>query len=332
MNNGVNSDTKNIIPGAKIAPPKEEHVETLVDTQLSEPIETLDSEPKTKEVNIEPPKIVSSEPVLSPDDKKAHEEHLQVVKEQQLNKVNKKKQVQITSFLLLIILFLVIVCTLMWYSNKLTTDKLNEVCSPVSTTNGSKELDLNSFIVKDLYSKVKTNVREDLEEIDLNDELKVYLAYRQIGQGDIYESHCNMFSTDSMPAFTCNANDYWSPRAFKVETLEREYKKLFGENTVFPKVNIQLGNSCLGGFQYIESRGEYVQGQCKTAGVIGYSADKELINATSKEATIILKEKVTYYNSLETKLPEGLVSGTYEYTFKLDRNYNYIYVGKKLIK
>ena len=43
-------------------------------------------------------------------------------------------------------------------------------------------------------------------------------------------------------------------------------KKLYGENTSIPFTNIQLGNTCIGGYQYIPSRGEFVQGLCNGSG------------------------------------------------------------------
>lgn len=328
-NKGVNENNQTI-PGVKIAPPKEEHIETLVDVQLNEPV--VKKEEKKMDDVVAPPEILASERVLSEDEKKKQKEGDILEIEEKVKKVEKKKQVKITGFLLFIIFLLVGVCGLMLYTYNLKVDELEDVCSPVSTTKGSKELDLDSFIVKDLYSKVSTDLLEDLAQVQLNDELKVYLAYRQIGQGDIYSSNCNLFSNGNMPAFTCSVNDYWAPKAFKVETLEHEYKKLFGETSVFPKLNIQLGSSCLGGYQYIESRGEYVEGKCKTTGVTMYSVDKKLVGATSRESTIVLKESVKYYGNSENKLPDSLVSGTYEYTFKLDRNYNYVYVSKELIK
>ena len=329
-NKGVNENNNQAIPGVKVAPPKEELVETLVDIQLREPVEK--NEKKVKNEAVAPPEILSSEKVLTEEEKKKIQENDVHVIEEKVKKNEKKKQVKITGFLLFIIFLLVAVGGLMFYTYSLKIKEFEEISSPVSTTKGSKELDLDSLIVKDLYSKVSTDIFEDLGQIELNDELKLYLAYRQIGQGEVYSSNCNLFNSANMPAFTCSVNDFWAPKAFKVETLEKEYKKLFGENSIFPKRNIQLGNSCLGGYQYIESRGEYVEGKCKTTGVSMYSADKKLIGATSRESTIVLKESVKYYGNVENKLPDGFISGTYEYTFKLDRNYNYVFVSKQLVK
>ena len=100
---------------------------------------------------------------------------------------------------------------------------------------------------------------------------------------------------------------------------------------LIPYQNIQLGNSCVGGYKYIEERGEYVQGLCKTNAANMYSVSKKLIEATSRESIIVLKERVKYYGSEGVSLPERLASGVYEYTFKLDVNYNYVYVSKTLV-
>lgn len=204
-------------------------------------------------------------------------------------------------------------------------------CTPVSTKGEEKELDLNSNIVKDLYSRVKTSLREDLGQSELNDELKLYLAYRQINNTEFYDSHCKSFMTAGMEPFTCDEANNFIPKAFKADVLEVEYRKLFGYDQEVPHGNIQLGNTCIGGYQYIASRGEYVQGRCASTGTTLYRADKELTSAYSKEAIIVLRERVKYYGSEGLNVPERLVSGTYEYTFKLDMNYNYAYVGKKLV-
>ena len=116
----------------------------------------------------------------------------------------------------------------------------------------------------------------------------------------------------------------------KEESLKIEYKKLFGETANFQNTNIQLGRTCLGGYQYIASRGEYVSGYCAQAPTTSYYVEKELEKAISKESTIYLYEKVKYLGSEGQKLPEELLSGTYKYTFKLDTNYNYVLISKEL--
>ncbi len=239
----------------------------------------------------------------------------------------KKKKNFLARFWFFIVLILLGVLGYVRYSNQQQLVIMQEKCTPVSTSGESKELDLDSTIVQDLYNKVKTTIREDLGESELNDQLKVYLAYRQIANSDIYESQCNLFDKNKMEPFTCEDS---STMAFKEETLQLELKKLFGDDTNIKGKNVQLGTSCIGGFEYIAERGEYVQGRCLSTGATLYRVEKELIGATSTESTIVLKEKVKYYGSEGLTLPERLVSGTYLYTFRLDMNYNYVLVSKEL--
>ncbi|MCI7702445.1 MAG: hypothetical protein MSS28_05065 [Tenericutes bacterium] len=237
-----------------------------------------------------------------------------------------------------LLFFLIVVAGFCFYTYYEYTNHQNEIvrlkeaCTPVSTTKDEKKLDLNSTIVKDLYSKVATNIKEDSAEVELNDSLKLYLASRQIPHDKIYNSNCNQFSDTSMPLYTCIDNENYTPTAFKEEDLKIEYKKLFGENAEFVNANIQLGRKCIGGYQYIESRGEYVQGYCAQVPTTSYLVEKELTKALSRESTITLYERVKYLGSEGQKLPEKLISGTYKYTFKLDTNYNYVLISKELEK
>lgn len=247
------------------------------------------------------------------------------------NKKKKKKpKNKLARFLLFIVFLLVLGCAFMWYYHQQQMLLMNIKCTPVSTTSGSKELDLDSTIVTELYSKVKTNIKEDLGQSELNDELKIYLAYRQIPQSKFYESRCNLFETINMEPFTCQASTTFTPLAFKESDIQLELKKLFGEDANIANQNIQLGNTCIGGYQYIEKRGEYVQGQCQSTGTVLYRVEKELIGAVSNKSTIVLTERVKYYGSEGLEVPSKLVSGIYKYTFKLDMNYNYIFVNKEL--
>lgn len=243
----------------------------------------------------------------------------------------KKKHTGLILYLLTIAGF----CFYTYYTydlNEKKIAKMQEECSPVSTSGEIKELPLDSTIVQDLYSKVGTNIKEDAAETELNESLKMYLAYRQISNDKIYESNCNQFDDTLMPSYICEDNNEFTPTAFKEETLKVEYKKLFGENSNFQNSNIQLNKKCIGGYQYISSRGEYVQGYCGQVPTVAYQVTKNLFKATSQESTIVLYEKVKYIGSEGQKLPDNLISGTYKYTFKLDNNYNYIYVSKELGK
>lgn len=230
-----------------------------------------------------------------------------------------------------IILLLLIIAGLAFYIYQdYTKDLAKGECSPlVASDNTLRELDLNSSIVQELYDKVKTTIREDVAYHNFDDVFKLYLAYRQIPNSDIYDSHCNLFDESSMSNFSCNDSLSFVPKAFKVETLEREVKKLFGESITIENQDIVLGNSCLGGFQYIPERGEYVQGYCGQVPTTAYNVDKELISATVQGDTIILKENVRYY-SAEGISGDQLQNGVYVHTFKLDNNYHYAYVDRTI--
>lgn len=207
--------------------------------------------------------------------------------------------------------------------------QLNFDCTPVTTVKKEKKLDINSTIVKDLYSKIQTNIREDLAEMELNDSMKLYLATKQIVPNKIFETDCHQFSPINLTGYTCVNNQNYTPQAFTEETLQIELKKLFGEKTEIPNQDIQLGKACVGGYHYIESRKEYVKGVCNNYAGTSFKATKRIKEAISKNSTIIIKEEVKYYGNEQLKVPDNLKSGTYIHTFKLDSNYNYVYVSKE---
>lgn len=239
-----------------------------------------------------------------------------------------KKHSILTFFLLVIVILMAAYIGYSYYNYNLTINRYNSLYSPVSTTGNEKNLDINSPFVQNLYNNVKTNIREDIAESELNMSMRLYLAYRNIPHTKIYDSNCDGFDNSAMIPYTCS--DSIIPKAFKKEDLLIEYQKLFGENLDFSYQNIQIGKNCIGGYQYIPSRNEYVQGYCTSNITTTAKVTKKLLSATSKESTITLKEEVKYVSSEGQFLPEYLKSGTYNYIFKLDRNYNYIYVNKYL--
>lgn len=245
-----------------------------------------------------------------------------------VNNVSKKKKSKAGVFIFLLLL---IIGGLGYYIyTDYMKDQARGECSPlVASNNELRELDINSSIVKELYSKVKTSIREDIAYHNFDDTLKLYLAFRQIPNSEIYDSNCNLFNDTTMTNFTCSSAVNFVPKAFKVETLQREVKKLFGENVEIANKDITLGNSCYGGYQYIADRGEYVQGYCGQIPTTTYSVDKELVSATVQGDTITLKEKVRYYSAQGIDNPE-LKNGVYVYTFKLDNNYHYAYVNRTI--
>ena len=189
------------------------------------------------------------------------------------------------------------------------------------------ELDVNSTIVQDLYSKVSTTVREDIADPNLDDSMKRYLAYRQISSNRIYESNCNLFNQNKINNYVCDDNNF-KPTAFKEETLQVELKKLFGETTVIDHGNIQLGQLCVGGYEYIEERGEYVEGQCIRNNAVTIKANKKIVSAYRINDEITIEEEVNYAADKQEQIPDSLQDGIYIYNFKLDTNFNYAYISK----
>lgn len=227
---------------------------------------------------------------------------------------------------------LLVIALLLFYSAYLYLDynnKLNEViysCTPTDISS-EKSIDINSSLVQDLYKKVKTNILEDYSQPEWDDTMRLYLAYRQLHVNDFYDSNCTLFRNEVMEPYKCEVKDF-TPRAFKVSSLVIEWKKLFGENTPINLGNIKLKNSCIGGFQYIPERDEFVEGYCNYKTTTSFKVTKSLKEATSDGATIVLKESVKYHENEKMEKPKYLRSGTYIYTFKLDMNYNYVLVSK----
>ena len=238
-----------------------------------------------------------------------------------------KKKGSIIPLLLLIIVGLGFYSYYITKSKNETIKQISYNCTPIASQK-EKELNINSTLVQDLYNKVSTTIREDYANPYLNEEMKLYLAYRQITEKEKYDSNCNLFDTTSMEPYTCSETATFKPKAFKEEDLVREYKKLFGENTYFKLNNIQLGNTCIVGYQYIGERGEFVEGYCNKKTATSYKVDKEITRATTTGNTIVITEDVKYKANEQMDLPDYLKSGTYRYTFRLDMNYNYILISK----
>ena len=365
MDNNSNDLTENqSIPGVKVAMPSDKPVDATtvdkgaalsnavrVNNQVQQPVMTSAASIQSASVSPTIPVPQTSQPVLTVQPASGSQISASVMQPVALETVmtnatgnsnnvesvdgkkkkEKKPKNKLARFYFFIIVLLVGGCCYLWYYHQQQMIIMNQKCTPVSTSGEVKELDLNSTIVKDLYSKVATNIREDLASTNFDDQMKVYLAYRQIGNSNLYESNCNKFSTISMEPFACEVTATFVPKAFKANVLQVELKKLFGEDTNINNQNVQLGNKCVGGYQYIEERGEYVQGQCTLADATLYRVEKQLISATSRESIIELVEQVKYFGNESLNLPDRLVSGKYKYTFKLDMNYNYIYVSKELI-
>lgn len=244
------------------------------------------------------------------------------------NTQGKKKSSKITPILLIIILGLggYLLYTTKNYKAKLDNLKYN--CTPVTSYKEEKKLDLNSTLVTDLYKKVKTTIREDIAQPTWDDTMKLYLAYRQIPDHEKYDTNCNLFDQTKMEPYICEESTVFKPKAFKQETLILELKKLFGEENNIQLNNIKLTNSCIGGYEYIPEREEYVEGYCDKQNATMFKVDKKLEKAITYRNTIVLTENVKYHANERMSLPEYLKSGNYIYTFRLDMNYNYILISK----
>ncbi len=242
----------------------------------------------------------------------------------------KQKMNKLMLFLFLLVLILGGLSFFLYSSKKRSLSELKYRCSPIHESKEEVALDLDSTLVQDLYSKVKTSIREDYAQPEWNDTMKLYLAYRQISSHEMYDSNCNMFDKEKMEPYTCEMSVTFMPRAFSTSTLELEWKKLYGEETPMPHINVKLQNGCVGGFEYISERDEYVEGYCKNPVATSFKVKKTLKSAYSSRNMIILEEEVKYSGNEKMELPSYLKSGTYYYTFRLDMNYHYVLVSKKL--
>ena len=129
--------------------------------------------------------------------------------------------------LIAIIFFLIVGMIAIDRSNRQKVAEINYNCTPVASSGKETPLDINSTIVKSLYSKVATTIREDVAQPEFNEEMKLYLAYRQILEKDKYDSNCNLFSNVAMQPYTCTVSTSFVPKAFKKETLEQKIKELY---------------------------------------------------------------------------------------------------------
>lgn len=234
---------------------------------------------------------------------------------------------------LLPLLFLIIIGLggYIYYMNQNYTNQINQLnynCTPISSTKKEVELDVDSVLVKGLYKKVETNIREDLAQPEFNDNMRIYLAYRQILEKDKYDTNCQGFSLSTMEPYICDVSDDFVPKGFHEDILIQKIKELYGEKTEIELNNVQLGKVCLVGYQYIPARKEFVQGFCNQQNATSLKVTKNLTKAISTGNTIILTEEVKYHENEGISVPDSLKSGIYYYTFRLDMNYNYVLVSK----
>ena len=321
---GNNTAVVNAAPQAQAAQPVIVSAEPQPQTQTQPvPVMTIPKQETPELPGVKPTPVVTETPQPQPVLTKVEE-----TPQPEVVETKPKQKINITAILVFILILLIgyIVYTSM--SNQKLIASLRYNCTPINSSEKEKELDLNSTLVKDLYSKVETNIREDIANPNFDDAMKLYLAYRQVKDKDKYDTKCDSFSATSMEPYTCEVSTKFVPKAFKEETLIQEVKKLYGENTNIPLKNIQLGQSCIVGYQYIPERKEFVEGYCGKNIAISFKATKKLTKAVSTGNTIILTEQVKYHANEKMELPASLQSGTYIYVFRLDINYNYVLVSK----
>lgn len=327
---------QNVVPTPQ--QPTIEQPQPSTTTEVQQPVEQPAPAPQTTKEGIplnHPQMIIhaaeiKNEEIPTPEQPQPAEQpkNEEPAKENKENNGTKKSKTN--PILLLIIVGLVFYIIYSFNSHAQQIQKITYNCTPVDASKEETKLDLNSTLVKDLYSKVFTTIREDVAQPNFDSNtMRLYLAYRQIKEQDKYDTNCNLFSDIAMEPYKCEVNTSFVPKAFKQDTLILEWKKLFGEKTAIYLDNIKLENACIGGYEYIKEREEFVQGRCESDVSTSFKVTKELKEATSTKNMIILKEEVKYHQNEKMSLPDYLVSGTYYYTFRLDMNYNWIFIDKK---
>ena len=308
MNNDLNN-----MAGVKIAPPNENPINASAQ-QTPSPVQIQQKESIKSQV---PPQI--------PNQSNNIQTSQQINTQPIITNPPQEKRKKSTLTPILLILLLVLGGYTVYSSNNYqnTINIIKDKCSPIKEGKETK-LDINSELVQELYKKVSTNIREDIANPEFNDNMKIYLAYRQILERDKYDSNCNLFDINSMEPYTCVESSSFTPKAIKEETIKSKLIELFGEDNNITLQNIQLGTSCIGGYQYIEKRGEFVEGYCSNQIANPFEVTKKLISATTTQTNIIIKEDVKYHEGEKLYLPETLKSGIYTYIFQLDYNYHYI--------
>lgn len=232
-----------------------------------------------------------------------------------------------TPLLLIVILLLAGACFYWYRTDASRRDYYENHYSPINSGD-TIELELDSPLVTQLYTMVKTTATEDFGNPNFDNNLKRYLAYRNLSHNSFYESNCNLFD-NSMVNFACFEDDSFKPDAFKDSSLTNMLNIMFGVRHGIEHENITVGGTCLGGYEYIASRGEYVKGKCTRETLLTVSADKKLTKATSTGDKIYLEENVRYFTNNGQDNPESLKDGNYVYTFRLDENFNYIYESRE---
>lgn len=310
----------------KIAPVQPMYDENGKVIQQPEPVAPKKApEPPRPEITQPTPTVPGEPPQIQI--KEEEKKELQAVESQAAEQPKPKKKLSMTPLFLIIIVALIGGIIYINNDKESTIKQLKNQNIVIDTNDEKIQLDKNSTLVQDLYNKVVTTVKEDWANPNLDDEMKRYLAFRQLNSNMFYDSHCNLFDQNKIYNYTCDDKDF-KPKAFKEEMLKLELKKMFGENSQIETGNIQLGRQCIGGYEYIPERGEYVQGKCIENLAITINVKKEIVEAYRINDEVYIVEETKYISGNKGDIPETLKDGLYTHTFKLDTNLNYAYISK----
>ena len=234
--------------------------------------------------------------------------------------------------------------------------------SKKSTSNELKSLDLDSKLVTELASKVNLinnrsccSLPEKVKELgskdkwtvnDLQDEYKMFLAYRQVGIGN-FKNYIYCLDYDDLPTAngicgdpSVKGNDFQNgvknyTTTISEDYLKIEYEKVFGVGT-YKRVNyFSLSDGLsfdmshgINGFAYSPSRKEYVMTMGEGGGTCGPAPISQITTANQKGNEVYLTERISSDEKAETKFDVS-----FKYTFELeDETGNYIFKSIESIK
>lgn len=219
----------------------------------------------------------------------------------------------------------------------------------------SKTLDLDSKLVIDLASKVniidnrstcsltekaqKLSSQEKWTVKDLQDEYKMFLAYRQVGMGNFKNYiYCLDYDDISKDNGICGdpsvrGNDVQNgtknyTTTVNEKVLKMRYEEIFGEGTYKKVAYFSLSDGLsydmaqgVNGYAYSPSHKEYVMTQGEGGGACGPSPISKLTTANQEGNKVYLTERIISNDQSEEKFDVNL-----KYTFEKEESTgNYIF-------
>lgn len=223
-----------------------------------------------------------------------------------------------------------------------------------------EELDINSRLVQNLYNEVSKetenptwlnfwmynntgsndfNMEEDFNSETSEEIVKMQIVFSNLTEKDSLNINCDEYEIpdfqDKEYYSLCYAEknmNFFEPRAaYKKETVENVYKKLFGSNSKLDTSVVMYANGfTLPTYYYIAKYDLYVAYRAELGGTYGSGGySTKLEKASKKGDEIKIFESVKKYeesnssNPTETELTDTF---TFVYTFKLDKDgmYNFI--------